>query len=254
MDMGNELLAAGGWVLDVVFFLILIGGIAYGVYKGIIGCVCKLAGTFFAIVFAVMFCVSFAAFLEKAFGMTTAISNGLAGSFAGKEGYDVGLSADVAGAEISAALKEIGIGSFTRLLVGFAYKNVETIPAGTTTALLIGSALAKWIAIAIAFVLLIVLIKVGAILLDKGFSSIADKVASFRIINQALGGLFGLFEAALLLFFALAVCSWLPIAGLHDFISSSTVVGAIFRSGWFESATSYAVSGQWFSDYIAVGQ
>lgn len=248
--MGNGLLAAGGWVLDVLFFVLLVGGIAYGAHKGIIGCVCKLAGTFFAIVFAVMFCVSFAGFLEQVFGMTSAITNGLAGSFSGKEAYNVGISADVSGAEIKTALEEIGIGAFTRFLVGLAYKNVELIPAGTTTAVLIASVLAKWIAIAISFVLLILIIKVGAILLGKGLTAVADRVMPFRVVNQILGGLFGLFEAAILIFLLLAICSWLPIDALQNYIASSKIVGVIYQSGWFQEATNYAISGQWFNDYI----
>ena len=40
-----------------------------------------------------------------------------------------------------------------------------------------------------------------------------------------------------------------PVAkGLHDFLSSTAIVGYIFRSDWFAAATSYAISGQWFDD------
>ena len=200
-----------------------------------------------------MFCVSFAGFLENVFGMTTAITNGLAGAFAEKEAYGVGIGADIAGSEIKTALEEIGIGSFTRLLIGLAYKNVELIPAGTTTAVLIASVLGKWIAIAISFVLLIVLIKLGAILLSKGLSGIADKITPFRLINQVLGGLFGLLEAMILIFLLLAICSWIPVDGIQAYISSSTVVGAIYQSNWFAEATNYAISGQWFQDFITNG-
>lgn len=242
------ILASGGWILDIIFFVILIGGIALCAYNGLIRCVCKLAGTIFSIAFALIFCVSFATFLENLFGMTSAIANGLTSSFSGKEGYDIALAADVAGADIGAALNEIGIGKFTQLLIGFAFKNVEVIRAGTTTAMLISSALAKWISIAISFVLLIIIIKLGVLLISSIFKSLVDKVAPMRVIDQTLGGIFGLLEAGIVVFLLLAICSWLPIGGLHDFISSSSIVGTIFNSEWFHSATAYAVSGQWFND------
>lgn len=249
--MQHLILASGGWILDILFFVILAGGIALGAYKGLIRSICKLAGTIFAIVFAILFCVSFATFLENLFGMTSAIANGLTNAFSGKEGYDIGLASDVVGAEITVALNEIGIGKFTQLIIGLAFKNVEIIPAGTTTAMLISSALAKWISVVIAFVLLIVIIKLGVLLISKALKSVVDKVAPMRIIDQTLGGLFGLFEALIAIFLLLGICNLIPLSGLHDFISSGKIIGAIFNSEWFQSATSYAISGQWFNDYLA---
>lgn len=249
--MTNSLLISSGVIVDIVFFVLLIGGIAVGAQKGLIKCICKLAGTIFSIVFAFLFCIAFANFLESCFGMTTAIAHGLAGSFSGKENYDVALGADVAGAEISAALQEIGIGGFTRWAVGLAYKGVAVIPAGTTTAMMISSVLAKWISIAISFVALIILVKLGAVLIGKLFTALCEKVTLFRILNKTMGGLFGLIEAMIGVFFLLAVCSWIPVESLQNFLSSTTVVGAIYRSEWFANATNYAVSGQWFNEFIS---
>ncbi len=248
--MQSLILASGSWALDLVFFVIMIGGIALGAYNGFIRCICKLAGTIFSIIFAIIFCVSFATFLENLFGMTSAIANGLTSAFSGKEGYDVALATDVSGAEIGAALNEIGIGKFTQLLIGLAFKNVEVIQAGTTPAMLISSALAKWISIAISFVLLIIIIKLGVLLISTVMKNVVDKVVPMRVIDQTLGGIFGLLEALIITFLLLAICSWLPIGGLHDFISSSSIVGTIFNSEWFRSATAYAVSGQWFNDFF----
>lgn len=245
------ILASGGWILDIVFFVLLVGGIALGAYKGFIRSICKFAGTLFAIIFAILFCVSFATFLENLFGMTSAIANGLTNAFSGKEGYDIGLASSVPGAEITVALNEIGIGKLTQFIIGLAFKNVEIIPAGTTTAMLISSALAKWISIVIAFVLLIVIIKLGVLLIGKGLKCVVDRVAPMRILDQTLGGVFGLLEAVFAIFLLLMICNLIPIAALHEFISSSAVVGAIFNSEWFQSATSYAISGQWFSEYLA---
>ena len=80
---------------------------------------------------------------------------------------------------------------------------------------------------------------------------LAETCTPFRVVNRLLGGLLGLLKAAILLFLLLAVCSWIPVQGLHDFLSSTAIVGPIFRSDWFAAATSYAISGQWFNEYIS---
>lgn len=248
--MTFDLLASWTWTIDVVFLLLLVAGTAFGAFRGFISGICKMAGTLFAIVFAVIFCVSFSNFLEDVFHLTTALANALTNSFH-KEALLTPLPVDIAGADVKTALEELGVGWLPRSLISASFSSVETIPAGTTAAMLLGSTLAKWISIVISFVLLIVLVKLAAVILDKSLSGLVDKVAPFRVINQLLGALLGLLKAGILAFVLLAICSWIPVEGLHNFLSSTAIVGPIFRSDWFAVATSYAISGQWFDDYIA---
>ncbi len=248
--MAYSLLTSWTWTVDVLFILILVAGTAFGAYRGFISGVCKMAGTLFAIVFAIIFCVSFSNFLESLFHMTTAIANGLTNSFK-NEALLTPLPVDIAGADVSATLESLGVGWLPRVIISGAFSSVETIPAGTTPAVMLGSTLAKWISIAISFVLLVVIIKLAAVLLDKCLSGLVEKLTPFRVVNQLLGAILGLVKAAVVLFLVLAICSWLPIDGLHNFLASSTIVGPIYSSEWFNAATSYAVSGQWFDDYIA---
>ena len=245
------LLASGSWTLDLIFVLILVFGTALGAYRGFVLGVCKLGGRLFSLIFAVMFCVSFANFLELCFGMTTAITNGIANAYLGNEAYSTALAQDVAGANISEALSQLGVGAFSRWLISASYANVDVIPAGTQPAVLIASVFAKWIAIVIAFVALILLFRIGARLLGKLLTCVVDKFSPLRAVNQLLGAILGLLKSLIAVFLLLMLMNWLPIAGLHEFIGSSTIVGSIFTSGWFQSATSYAISGQWFSDYIS---
>lgn len=248
--MTANLLASGGWVLDLVFFLFLVLGTSWGAYRGFVSGICKLAGKWVSLIFAVVFCISFANFLEVCFHMTSAISSGIAASIAKNEAYAVGIAADTAGAEISTALAQTNIGAFPRWLIKIWFAKVELIPAGTSAAQLIASVLAKWISVVIAFVLLIVLVRLGAFLISKFADAIIDKISPLRVLNQALGGLLGLAKACFFIFVLLLICNWIPLAGLQNFIGSSAVVGKIYTSAWFQSATSYAVSGQWFNDYI----
>ena len=244
------LLTSWTWIVDAVFVALLVAGVGIGAFRGFISGICKMAGTLFAIVFAVIFCVSFANFLENVFSMTTAIAKGLTNSFH-KEALLTPIASEVSGADLSSVLSGLGVGLIPRWVITSSFSSVDTIGAGTTPAVLLGSALAKWISIAIAFVLLVVIVKLGAVLLDKCLSGLAETCTPFRVVNRLLGGLLGLLKAAILLFLLLAVCSWIPVQGLHDFLSSTAIVGPIFRSDWFAAATSYAISGQWFNEYIS---
>lgn len=73
----SQLLASNAWALDIVFFVILLAGTFFGVARGFIKSVCKLAGTLFAVSVGIMFCVSLQNTLEKWFSLTTALANAI---------------------------------------------------------------------------------------------------------------------------------------------------------------------------------
>lgn len=75
--MVMQLLAAPTWILDVVFFAILLLGLLFGSWRGFVAGVCKLAGTVFAIFVALTFCNPFKNSLESAFGLTSLIAGKL---------------------------------------------------------------------------------------------------------------------------------------------------------------------------------
>ena len=172
------------WILDVVFFVILIGGILIGVHRGFIAGICKIAGTILAIFVAVSFCVTFQFTLDKWFNLTHALSDAVHNDTAG-----------------------------------------------------------YWIAVAISFVILVILTKLVAWLLGKLGTALIDKINAFSVINRLFGGLLGLVKAAIFLFLLLTLCryliQWFNWEGVQEFISSSTVVGAIFNWDWFIEATKF---------------
>ena len=232
--MIDLLLASSGWVVDLMFFLILILGTALGAYRGFVAGVCKLAGRIVSIIFAVVFCISFANFLETCFHMTSAIADGIASSIAKNELYAQALPADIAGAELESFLGCMQLNGIAAWLIKRSFASVALIPAGTTPAMMLGSILAKWISVVIAFVLLILIVRLGAWGLTKAFDALKNALAPLRVVDQVI----------------LLVCNWLPFEGLQNFISSSTIVGKIYVSDWFQSATSYAISGKWFDEYV----
>ena len=248
--MIDLLLASSGWVVDLMFFLILILGTALGAYRGFVAGVCKLAGRIVSIIFAAVFCISFANFLETCFHMTSAIADGIASSIAKNELYAQALPADIVGAELESFLGGMQLNGIAAWLIKRSFASVALIPAGTTPAMMLGSILAKWISVVIAFVLLILIVRLGAWGLTKAFGALKNALAPLRVVDQVLGAVLGLAKALFWVFVILLVCNWLPFEGLQNFISSSTIVGKIYVSDWFQSATSYAISGKWFDEYV----
>lgn len=248
--MFGELLAvSGGWVLDLIFFVFLFLGTFLGCRRGFIAGVCKLAGKVASIIFAITFCISFSNFLEVCFHMTTGIASGLTSAISGNDALAVELPA-FSGETLSATLTESGVTGISHWFIVAFFRGVSEMPAGVTPASMIASILAKWISIVISFVLLIILVRLGARLLGKCIKSITDRVMPLRVLDQVLGALLGLVKAFVILFAVLLICNWLPWDAFHSYLESSAVVGGIFRSEWFQSATSYAVSGRWFLDFI----
>ena len=179
----NQLLAGtNAWILDVLFFVLLLGGTLLGVKQGLLRGVCKIAGTIFSVVVALLFCISFQNTLEHWFGLTTALTD---------------------------AIK---------------------IPL-----------LAYWIANIISFIILFVLVKVGAWVIGHVGTALVDQVKWLAKLNMALGGLLGMFKSCLVVFFLLAICTWINVGTVNNYISSSFVVGGIYNWSWFREAVQLTV-------------
>lgn len=235
------------WIVDLLFVLILLGGIFLGANRGFVKSIAKFAGTLFAIIFAVTFAISLSNALENWFGMTTALSNWIGSWFTAPE-YAVAFDRTMTGADLADALSSIN--GIARAIILQSFGTAETIPPTATPGQLLGLTLGGWASVLICFIILFVIIKFGVYLLAKGMDSLVGKLAFFRILNQTLGGLFGLVKSLLIVLILLMICSWLPIEALHTYLSDSVIVGAIYNSEWFYALMEYFVSGQWFHDYV----
>lgn len=170
-----------GWILDVIFVVILIGGIFLGIFRGFVASICKLAGTILAIFVAVSFCTMFQYTLETWFGLTTALYNAIGSDKA-----------------------------------------------------------AYWIAVAISFIALLIVVKLCAWLLGMLFTSIVNKVKAFAFINRLLGGVLGLVMAGAAVFLLLTFCQLIHVQAVDNYISSSTIVGSIYNWDWFQQAATFS--------------
>ena len=74
----NLLAAAGGaWILDAIFFGILLIGLIIGALRGFVRSIAKMAGTIFSFIVAFLFCIQFSALLENWFHLTTALAGAI---------------------------------------------------------------------------------------------------------------------------------------------------------------------------------
>lgn len=71
------------WILDVIFFVVLLLGCLIGAKVGLVKGVCKIAGWILSFVIPFICCVAFKDALEHWFGMVTAISNGVGETLGG---------------------------------------------------------------------------------------------------------------------------------------------------------------------------
>lgn len=135
-------------------------------------------------------------------------------------------------------------GTIVAIFVAFTFCNAfqATLDSwfGLTTALtnaLHNETLAGWIALIISFIVLLIGAKLLAWLLGKLGTALVSKVKAFDIMNRFFGGVFGLFEALVLIFFLLMVCKWISVEAVDSFIDASAIVSKIYHWEWFEWAT-----------------
>ena len=159
------------WILDVIFFVLLLFGCFVGAKVGLVAGVCKIAGWVLSFVIPFICCVAFKDTLESWFGMVTAIGNGI----------------------------------------------------GNTK-------IAGWISIVISFILLCIIVRLGTFIIARVGHALTKSNKPIAVIDTVLGGVLGMVEAFLAMYFVLLICGWLPAESLHTFIGNSTVVGAIYKS------------------------
>ena len=174
----NNLLVSAGLVLDIVFGVILVLGLVFGIKNGFWRGLCALLGTLFSLLIGIMFCRKMQAFIDGTLGlnMTGAIQGAL-----------------------SASLPEE-----------------------------VANSLGEWFAIAISFLIIVVLVRFTAWLIGKLGKALTSKSKFFRVVDHIFGAFLGLFQAALFLSFLLSICYWIPWEALHNFINSSPLVSKIY--------------------------
>ena len=95
------------WILDVIFFVVLLLGCWLGAKVGLVKGVCKIAGWILSIVIPIVCCVAFKDALENWFGMVTAISGGVAEAFYGTDEFCIALARRYLDQDLLSVIDEI---------------------------------------------------------------------------------------------------------------------------------------------------
>lgn len=93
-----------------------------------------------------------------------------------------------------------------------------------------------WLALIISFLIILIGANILAWVLGKIGTILVERIKVFGVINKVLGGIWGLFEALVLVFLVLMIFHWINIETVNEFILESSVVGKIYGSEWFEWA------------------
>lgn len=108
---------------------------------------------------------------------------------------------------------------------------------GLTTAIAGGvknGTLAYWLSVIIAFVSLLILVKLAAWIIGKLFGGLVEKVMPLRILDKFLGGILGLAEMFAIILFLLLVFKWIGIPAVNSFLEGSGVVGKLYFGEWMQ--------------------
>ncbi len=127
--------------------------------------------------------------------------------------------------------------------IGFciAMKNSLEAWFGLTTAIANGihsQTIADWISVAIAFVALVVLVRLGAWLLGSIASGLVKKNDALRKVDRVFGAILGFLFGFVTVFILLGILRVIPSDTLHNFVSSSVIVGPLFKWDWFTALSS----------------
>ena len=96
--------------------------------------------------------------------------------------------------------------------------------------------LGGWLSLIISFFIILIGANLIAWIVGALGTLLVQRVKVFGVINKVLGGVWGLFEAPVLVFLLLMICGWINSDAINGFILESSIVGKIYASDWFEWA------------------
>ena len=215
-----------GGVLDLILlgFILLLTliGLRVGFLNKIVGIVSSMA----ALIASFCFCKPLSSWLDSTFNLNQKISNKTIKYFS-KDPFDKPIfSKDDANAIIK-----------TEKLPSFVRKGVlKKFSEGDTLGTLISDVIAKYCSIVIAFLILLVTIKLLCFIVRIIFARIEAKSPAFAVTNKLLGSAFGAVQAVVYIYLFLFVISLLPgslTSSLTKVINSAKVCSFLTRHNLF---------------------
>ena len=216
-----QLLASkfSGNVLDLVVFALLTFFALIGLRQGFVNRVVGVVGGLLALILAFSLCKPFANLLDSIFGLNSALAKLITKAFKNSEALNVTVSDS---GSLGQILQEENIPSFIRKAV----LNSKFISSNKTIAQMLGATIAKYCSAAIAFILIIIVIKVSCHLLKFAFSKIEDMSACVFLANKILGICFAFLQCLIIIYLFFFVVNILPsslVGGLQRTVEISKI-------------------------------
>lgn len=212
------------YILDGIVALFALIMLIVCAKKGFIDCFFGMISTVVALIVAIAFAKTVLNATDGLFGLQGWLYTKLEGSFAKVAGFN----ADISAVGVEAALEEHNVSAILAGLVMKLVGKQESIPEGTTLAMLLGEATSRLAATLIAGLVLFILIKLVVRLLRGILESIASKVDVLNGINALLGAAVGILQAALIVCSILAVLAIFPNEGITTYLSNTLFVGKLY--------------------------
>lgn len=216
-----QLLASrfSGNVLDLIVFALLIFFALIGLRQGFINRVVGVVGGLIALILAFSLCKPFASLLESVFGLTTALGKLIARAFEKNDSLNVTLADSE---KIGAVLQAENIPSFIRN----ALLKSSIVTSDKTIAQMLGSTIAKYCSAAIAFILLLIIVKLSCKLLKFAFAKIEERSVCVFLANKILGVCFAFLQCLIIIYLFFFVVNILPssfMGWLQDIVEVSKI-------------------------------
>ena len=224
-------------VIDIVIIAVLLLFGIIGMIKGFLNTILSLFSSLASLGVAIFCAKPVAKFLNNVFGLIGAIGGKIAGSLAGtiqpfQSGYATN---ELTGSALKEYLAQDGL-TFQERLFKLFIEDGKTFSTAEQTAAeadkqivtYIGERLAAIISLVIATLVVFILLKIAVLLLAKLFDAIT-KNRAIGGLDRALGLIFGLVKASLIICVVLAVFYLIANNTVQGWIDNSTVTKWLYQ-------------------------
>lgn len=232
----NAICAWQQYVADgVVVAVLLIFGII-SAKKGFVKCFFAFISTILALIVAFVFMNAVIGWTNGLFGLQTWFND----TFIDMLGSIVGFDADISAGGIAAALE----GKLPNFLITLVVDSVadQTIPAGTTVAMVAGEALGGVATGLVAWLALFLLTKLVLKIVEKIFSSLVENLPIVGAVNVLLGLCVGVLEGLLIVSGVIAIFSLLPIEGMTTFFNECVLLKWLYNQNPINTILSWVLN------------
>lgn len=212
------------YIVDGIVALFALIMIVVCAKKGFIDCFFGTVSTLLAVIVAVTFAKTLVGATDGLFGLQEVIQTKLEGMFAKLNGFN----ADISQSGVEAALKEQNVSAILAGLVMKLVGKQDSIPEGTTLAMLLGEATSTLAATLIAGLALFIVVKLLTALLRGVLNAVAEKIELVNGVNILLGGIVGFLQAFLIVCAILAVLAIFPNEGITTYLSKTLFLGKLY--------------------------